>query len=264
MGQYYVYGIFINSIIIYIGKGSGNRKDHHLRNFLLHNTAVNRILKSKLHNAIENNDTIEIAVIKNNLSEDEALLEESFLIKKHGRKISGTGPLCNITEGGNQPPSIKDLYKILDKEEYIKIQEKRTKTQKLNYIKKIEKIAPIIKQKINDGMMLRNIAKELKISVTTLNTYIRKAGIEVSYKGKQEKIKQHLEKYRLINKQTPSRNAKLYTVKEPSGNITQTRQLKQYCNRYNLDYSNLRATFKRGGSCKGYSIIDQQEPETLQ
>lgn len=263
MEQYYVYGIFVNSVIIYVGKGYGNRKDHHLRNFLLHNTAVNKILRAKLQKAVKNNDNINVEVLIDRLSQDQALTEEAVLIRKYGRKINGTGTLCNVTEGGNQPPSRTVLRKLLNDTDYNSIQQKQCQTQKKNYAKKIQEKIPTIQRMLDNGELLYNIAKEIGVGTATLRTYIRKSGLKVNYEGKQKKIKEHLEKYRSINRQKPNKNAKLYTIKEPSGNITKTRLLKQYCKTHAIDYSNLRATFKRGGSCKGYSIIDQQEPETL-
>lgn len=263
MGNYYVYGIFVNSVIVYIGKGTGNRKDHHLRNFLLHNTAVNAILKAKLQKAVKNNDIINVDILIDGVSEDQALIKETILIQKYGRKIDGTGTLCNFTQGGNQPPSRTLLRKLLSDKDYCNMQQKYFQTQKKNYAKKIQEKIPIIQQMLEAGEMLCNIAKKLQVSNATLRTYIRKSGLKVNYEGKRKKIREHLEKYRIINKQKPNKNAKLYTVKEPSGKITQTRMLKQYCNNHVIDYSNLRATFKRGGSCKGYSIINQQEPEPL-
>jgi len=263
MKRYYVYGIFINSIIIYVGKGTGNRKDHHLKNFLLHNTAVNRILRSKLFKAIKNGDKIDVTILVGNLSEDEALYEEANLISKYGKKIDGTGTLCNITDGGTQPPSATVIRNLYGEKEYIHIKQKKENTRKNNFTSKVQQHIPDIKQMLNDGKMLKEIAAKLKVSTITIRSWMRKYNIAMNYTGKQNKIKQHLDSYRTINKAKPNRNAKTYTIKEPSGVLSTTKFLKQYCKEHNIDYSNLRATFKRGGSCKGYSIITQLEPETL-
>jgi hypothetical protein len=263
MKKYYTYGIFINSTIIYVGKGTGNRKDHHLKNFLLHNTAVNRILRSKLSKATENGDKIDVTILVDNLSEDEALIQEANLIQKYGKKVDGTGMLCNITDGGTQPPSTKTIRSLYGEEKYSHIKQKKEYTRKINLANKIQQHIPIISQMLKDGNMLKDIAAKLNVSTTTIRLWMRKYNIVMNYTGKKNKIKQHLQKYRQINNQKPNCNAKLYTVKEPSGNLHKTRLLKQFCNTRNLDYSNLRATFKRGGSHKGYSIVAQQEPETL-
>jgi transposase len=263
MKCYYVYGIFVNSVIIYVGKGKGNRKDQHLKNFLLHNTAVNRVLKAKLSNAHKNNDKIEIKILVDDLTEDDALLQEFILIETHGKKIDQQGTLCNITNGGHQPPSADIIRKAVGDIEFKKIKEKQVNTMKLNMDKKIQAKKITINNMLTAGKMLKEIAHELNVSPATIRNWIRRSGLQMNYTGKENKIKQHLQKYRQINNQKPNCNAKLYIIKEPSGNLYETRLLKQYCKLKNIDYSNLRATFKRGGSHKGYSIVTQQEPETL-
>lgn len=263
MKIYYVYGIFINSIIIHVGKGTGNRKDHHLKNFLIHNTAVNRVLKSKLLKATKNEDKIDVNILVDNLSEDEALIQEANLIQKYGKKIDGTGTLCNITDGGTQPPSATKIRSLYGEEEFAHIKQKKENTRKINFTNKVQQHIPVIEQMLKDGKMLKEIAARLNVCTITIRLWMRKYNIAMNYTGKQNKIKQHLDSYRSSNKAKPNRNAKTYTVREPSGTISTTKFLKQYCKEHNIDYSNLRATFKRGGSCKGYSIIAQHEPETL-
>lgn len=263
MKRFYVYGIFINTIIIYVGKGTGNRKDHHLKNFLLHNTAVNRILRSKLYKATKNGDKIDVSILVSNLSEDEALIQEANLILKYGKKIDGTGTICNITDGGMQPPSVTTIRKLYGEEGYDHIKQKKEHTRKINLVNKIQQHIPTIKQMLENGMMLKEIAAKIDVSTITIRRWMKTHNITMNYTGKQNKIRQHLDSYRSINRSKPNCNAKTYTIKEPSGSISTTKFLKQYCKEHNIDYSNLRATFKRGGSCKGYSIIAQLEPETL-
>lgn len=112
--------------------------------------------------------------------------------------------------------------------------------------------------------MLKDIAVDLGVTGPTLRDWIKRSKITINYSGKNKKIKEHLQKYRKINKHIPNANSKLYIIKEPDGQIVNTRFLKQYCNEKNIDYSNLRSSFKRKGQHKGYSIIKQQEPEDLQ
>ena len=260
MNHYYVYGIYINSIIIYVGKGKGNRKDHHLRNFLTTNTAVSKVLKDKFTNALKNNHPLDVKILKNDLSENEALLYEQTLIQKYGKKINGTGTLCNVTDGGNQPPNLKQIY---SKDEFNLLIEKQKQIIKKNYTKKINEYKPLIEKMLNEGVMLKQIAEHIGKSPSTIRKWIRELGIKMNYEGKNKKIKDHLSKHRKINNAKPNKNAKQYTVKEPDGTIITTRLLKTYCKNKQIDYSNLRATFKRGGKHKGYSIINQLEPEDL-
>lgn len=260
MNDYYVYGIYINSIIIYVGKGKGNRKDHHLKNFLTSNTAVSKVLKDKFTNALKNNHPIDVKILKNNITENNALLYESNLIKKIGKKINDTGTLCNVTDGGNQPPNLKQIY---SKDEFNSIKQKQRQTRKINYAKKINEYKPLIDKMLNEGYMLKEIAEYFGKSTVTIRHWIKELGIKMNYEGKNKKIKDHLAKHRKVNNSKPNKNAKQYTIKEPDGTITTTRLLKTYCKNKQIDYSNLRATFKRGGKHKGYSIINQLEPEDL-
>jgi hypothetical protein len=258
--DYYVYGIFINKKCVYIGKGRGNRKDHHLRNFLLHNSAVNKVLKDTLANAIKNNYNIDTVILHKTMSCEQALLVETSLIKQHGKKIDRTGTLCNITSGGNQPPDAQILKHLLGENKFKEMKQKQAASMRENTNKKIALHLPYIKQQLENGAMLKDIAAHLNLTSTTVRKWLRLAGVSMNYEGKQKKIKQHLEEHRIKNKQKPNKVAKLYTIKEPSGKIVYVNLLKQYCAEHSIDYSNLRMTFKRGGSCKGYSIISQQEP----
>jgi hypothetical protein len=112
--------------------------------------------------------------------------------------------------------------------------------------------------------MLKDIASDLHVTCPTLRSWIKRLNLTMNYQGKDKKIKEHLQKYRAINKHIPNSNAKLYTIQEPDGKIISTRFLKQYCTSKSIDYSNLRSAFKRKSQHKGYSIIKQQEPEDLQ
>ena len=264
MKEYYVYCIYVEDIAIYIGKGKGSRMHHHLRNLTLHNTAVNKILKDKLNSAICKNQKIDIKIVIDNLSDEQALIEERKLICSYGRRINGSGVLCNITEGGNQPPTAQDIKYLFGKDKFLEIKKKQIISMRENINKKIQEKLPFIQKSLDEGRMLKDIAVDLGVTGPTLRDWIKRSKITINYSGKNKKIKEHLQKYRKINKHIPNANSKLYIIKEPDGQIVNTRFLKQYCNEKNIDYSNLRSSFKRKGQHKGYSIIKQQEPEDLQ
>jgi hypothetical protein len=263
MKEFYVYCIYVDDVPVYVGKGKGMRMHHHLRNFTLHNTAVSKVLKDKLNSAMVKGQIIDVKIIKEDLSNDEALIEESRLISIYGRKIYGMGTLCNVTEGGNQPPSVDNIKQLLGEDKFNEIKQKQINSMLLNTDKKIQKAKQFIEDSLNSEKMLKDIAKDLEISCPTLRVWIKRLNLSINYKGKSKKIKEHLQKYRDINKRTPNANAKQYTIQEPSGEIVCTRFLKQYCSSRNIDYSNLRSAFKRGTQHKGYSIIKQQEPTDL-
>lgn len=260
MSEYYVYGLFVDHIIIYVGKGKGNRKNNHLHTMMKHDKAVNKVLYYKLRNAINNNQQITSNIIYNNLSEQQALQIEQNLILHYGRKIDKTGPLCNVAPGGNQPISVVEFCKLFGKDRFLEVKDKQKKTFRDTINKRIHQHKHIIEKMLANGCMLKEIATALNITMPTARKWIKLNKIQMNYKGKQNKLKDHLHKWRQINKLTPNKVAKQYTIKEPNGNIIITRQLKQYCSQHNIDYSNLRSAFKRNGTCSGYSIIKQQEP----
>ncbi len=80
---------------IYIGKGKGKRMSFHK------NRAENPILKRKLEKIKVLGLEPIIEKFIDNISDEEALKIEIELITKYGRIDLGTGPLCNLTEGGD-------------------------------------------------------------------------------------------------------------------------------------------------------------------
>ena len=87
--KYYIYA-HINAVkneIFYIGKGSGKRaKDKCKRSIVWKNTVAK-------YNYI-------IDILEDGLTQKEAYEREIFYIAKIGRKNLGTGPLVNLTDGG--------------------------------------------------------------------------------------------------------------------------------------------------------------------
>lgn len=80
----------------YVGKGKNKRyKDH----FLLRNNIENHFYH-KLNKMINEGFQPDVIIIMDNLNENDAFLYEMNTIKKIGRKNVNTGPLTNLTEGG--------------------------------------------------------------------------------------------------------------------------------------------------------------------
>lgn len=96
MKKFYVYKYYdtIRNEYIYIGKGTGFRKKHHLRRSDKHP------LTQRISWIRDNNKEpiIETTYVEN---EDIALSEEIRLIAEIGRKDLGKGPLLNLTDGGD-------------------------------------------------------------------------------------------------------------------------------------------------------------------
>ena len=80
---------------IYIGKGTYKK-----RMFAHKYKAENPILKNKINAIRELNLEPIIEIVKDDLTNDEAIILEKELILKYGRIDLKTGTLCNLTEGG--------------------------------------------------------------------------------------------------------------------------------------------------------------------
>lgn len=95
--DFYVYALFDwLGVPRYIGKGKGNRIDHHLKP-----RSRNRPLNAFIKNTLNAIGDIPRSKIRENLTEREALETEIALIAAIGRRSTGTGTLYNLTDGGN-------------------------------------------------------------------------------------------------------------------------------------------------------------------
>jgi transposase len=263
MDIYYVYAIFIDNIVRYIGKGKGNRKDHHFKNHLRYNKSVNRILNYQIKKAIQNNHLYDARIIFDNLSEQEALKKEIELIKKYGRIIDSSGTLCNICHGGNQPPSVNEIKKLVGHAEWqaIRLQQKQTAQ---NTIKsKIQDKLIIIEKLLKSQKTIKEIAKDINVNKDTVLRWICKYKIPGSDKqGKRKAIADHLKKQRTKMKGKIQKNAYVYIIVDPLGIKFETANLRIFCKERDIDYSNLRQTVistksSKQRKCKGYYIYHQ-------
>lgn len=101
--MYYVYAYCDprTKLPFYIGKGKGRRDRQHLG--LCHNGGTH--FYHKLNKMLSEGVTPQIVRVFEG-GERACLQVEQTLIQSYGRTCEG-GPLCNIMEGGNQPPSWK-------------------------------------------------------------------------------------------------------------------------------------------------------------
>lgn len=266
MKEYYVYAIIINEKYVYVGKGKDDRKDHHLKNFLTYNTAVNKLLKDKLANATKLKHNIDVSVLHDGLTEQHALDIETQLINQHGKKIDGSGTLCNVCDGGGQPPNATQLRQMFGDEKFKQIKKQQSATCQDTLYKKYLPKLKIIEKMLKENIMIKDIALEIQVNKDTVLRWIKKYNIPgYDGAGKKIRIQEHLQTQRTRRKKEykPPKTAKLYTIQEPCGNIITTRTLKQYCSNKNIDYSNLRSTYKKNSFCKGYTILKQVEPKDI-
>ena len=90
---FYVYVIFrLNGVPCYVGKGKGNRWKHH------HKKAYNPHLRRIYEHA---NGELPIVKVREYLTNAEAIDTEIAIIAAIGRELDGSGPLVNITLGGD-------------------------------------------------------------------------------------------------------------------------------------------------------------------
>ena len=97
----YRYSCPIRDEPIYIGKGTGKRLYDHLAD--AKNSTRNSPFVGRLKWMLEQDQLPIIEIVESGLSEEAAYILERDLIRSTGRKINGSGPLLNLTEGGDGP-----------------------------------------------------------------------------------------------------------------------------------------------------------------
>lgn len=95
LNKYYVYLHLkeTNGEPFYVGKGKNRR-------------AFNLKYRNNIWNKVKDKYGIDIIILENNLTEKEALNLERILIKRIGRIDLKTGPLANLTDGGETNDNI--------------------------------------------------------------------------------------------------------------------------------------------------------------
>lgn len=108
--KYYVYTLTDprNNHIFYVGKGTGNRSESHLKVSLRNGSNSDKYLKIK--NIQDSGFKVQIDIIFPNLQENTAFAIEKIIVFKLGRQWQkSNGSLLNITPGGNWDPKINGL-----------------------------------------------------------------------------------------------------------------------------------------------------------
>lgn len=111
---YYVYTVHAGDLPFYVGKGTGARKDTHVKH-ALNGTHINKLLENKILKELRLGNAVVADVVFETNDEDEAFAYEIKLIAKYGRRIDDTGILTNIRAGG--PGGMDEWWQSLSDEE---------------------------------------------------------------------------------------------------------------------------------------------------
>ncbi len=95
--KYYIYGHYTadTNELFYVGKGHGRRCGQ-----------LSSKRRNKFWQNVVNKHGVRVEILIENLTEEEAFQLEMVLIKQYGRRDLGTGPLVNLTNGGEGPSGI--------------------------------------------------------------------------------------------------------------------------------------------------------------
>jgi len=110
--MFYVYVIFRpNGLPCYVGKGRGKRFMQHFRPgplSLHHNRHLAAIIRAA-------GGRLPVSIIREALTNDQAIETEMALIAAIGRRCTGTGPLVNLTDGGEGNAGWHPAQSVRDK-----------------------------------------------------------------------------------------------------------------------------------------------------
>lgn len=192
----------------YVGKGTGNRINHHLRPYSL--KLINR-KNGKIKSIIKQGEDIIQHKIFESLDESTSNDLEVKIIKEIGRLDLKVGPLCNHTDGGEGTSGRKSSAKS-------RLNYKNSKTGEKN---------PLFgKQNHNSGFTNKELYKSdyKKITQKLISSHIgNKQSEETKEKMKNERSKRS--KY------------KLWRFTDPDGNDYETiGEFKNFCNKHSLPY----------------------------
>ena len=100
--HYYTYSYTdpTTNIVFYIGKGTNNRSTSHLRRAKGTARKSDLPVVDKVRSLLSNNLLPIITILTKYVNESEAFNEETKLIATIGRRNINTGPLLNLTDGG--------------------------------------------------------------------------------------------------------------------------------------------------------------------
>lgn len=158
-------------------------------------------------------DDSRILILKKNLTEEESFKHEIYMISVFGRKDLGTGILQNRTNGGEGTSGSPRFFSEEHK-------------QKLRNYAKGREVKQETRKKLSEKLKNRKFSKE---SLEKMSS--SKKGVKKSEEHKNN-----------ISKSSKKRNKEIYrkyvyTFISPSGEITITTEISEFCFKHNLTYS---------------------------
>lgn len=131
MERFFVYGYFNpdgEEAPFYIGKGCGNRHLQHWADIVAGKKIGNRFFYGALKRLHSAGQKPEIRILSDGLSEEGAYDLETSLIAKFGRRVDGSGCLCNIDPGFRNRIGFKGHRHT--EETKAKLRRKRSETER--------------------------------------------------------------------------------------------------------------------------------------
>lgn len=233
---YYVYEYVDprNNQPFYIGKGKGNRFNHHIKNL---NDGNNLHKTNKIKKILSENLDPIINIISSGLTETEAFEMERILILKFGRIDNKTGCLVNLTDGGEGQSGWIPGY------DYRKKMSESTSGVKNGMFGK--KHSEETKNKIREKSIGRKASEETKKKMS-----IERIGVKNAFYGKKHNDKTiNLIKSKKIGRfrGEESFTAKTFIFINPDGNIhTIKGNFTSFCVENNLSVGKMKRNINKG------------------
>jgi transposase len=190
------------------------------------------------------NENFKEKILIDNLFEEDALIQEKILIEKYGRKING-GVVCNVLNGGTQPPSTNEIRKIYGEEIYKKIRLKNVEKTKKTIFKRNYHYKEKIQNFLEKGYLIKDIAKELKVTRNSISRWIKLYNLKYDSANKKKLEAERLKYFREFNSKKVQKSAYIYVVITPDNKEITINKLVVFCKENKIDYKSLRNTFNK-------------------
>jgi hypothetical protein len=221
----------------YVGEGTNDRCYKHL------SETIKTPNKHKFY-TIQKIKTLElkpiIEIITSNLSEKDAQYLEIMLIKIIGRRDLKTGPLTNLTVGG------EGVKGCIRSKEWIEKLSERNRNRIWTKESKLKMSKSTIGE--NNGMHNKSHSEKAKAKIGKENS------------GENSGIKKLVKNNPEILKGENNHNSKTYKIITPDENVIIIKGLRKFCRENNLHHTNmLKVANKKQDNHKGYKcelIID--------